>query len=68
MTTSKQALLREIVISMLQYNYTYPSKDEIVFTSKTELVEGEPECIVSHKMPGLKTELRRFLKENIRLS
>lgn len=68
MISSKQALLKEIVISMLQYNYTYPSKDEIVFTSKTELVEGEPEYIVSHKMPGLKTELRRFLKENIRLS
>ena len=68
MISSKQALLKEIVISMLQYNYTYPSKDEIVFTSKAELVEGEPEYIVSHKMPGLKTELRRFLKENIRLS
>jgi len=68
MTTGKQALLKEIVTSMLQYNYSYPNKDEIEFTSKSETVEGSPEYIVSYKLPGLKTELRKFLKENIRLS
>lgn len=68
MTISKQALLKSIVTHMLDYDYTYTNKDSIEFYSKTEKVEGEPEVIITLGLPGLKTELRRFLKANIRLN
>jgi len=53
---------------MLIHDYKYTSKDTIEFYSKTEIIEEVPAVIDTYSLPGLKTELKKFLKSKLKFN
>lgn len=65
---SKNDFLTMMINYMLIHDYKYIEKDTIEFYSKTEILEGSPVVIDTYSLPGLKLELKKFLKSKLKFN
>lgn len=65
---TKDGFLTKIINLMLVHDYKYTGKDTIEFYSKTEIIDEVPAVIDTYSLPGLKTELKKFLKSKLKFN